>query len=572
MTARIYDRPDLDQQQPRPVLFVTGKFAFAEPFMAYEGRLQIVNGIGNCAVRQVDGDRLPEGTQISVDQATKQVVVTWPAYLPGQAPIPNPGFESGDTGWTGGNGWKIATENPPSGSWAAGYNNNSGESRISSNARYSVFPGQVTKAKCKVRQGASSEGNAGASVMLEYRNAAGEVIAAPEGNRVMSASKNRVYDSNVAAAAPDGAATINIAANGIRYRENKILFVDDFEWDHTVAAAGLSIEKTFQVSLLVSDSIGRSYVWVGVITCLKVNITGVIRQGSLASSTGLQIGQVAYSRLGKKFHACKTSRQTTTDGVAWTVASTADYEACALNTDTGGFVGLLGTTLVAETAPDVFTTVSSNTANAYRNLSFGNGKCVGAGSSYTSAGYGGAWTAGSAGQGMDYSASPARWFPEANLWVAVNNSYNIVTSPNALSWTDTGINVGNSGAAVSEAPAYSPIARAVVVHGLNANVRRFDGTTWETINLPNPSSNGYNKGYGKVVYASRLGMFVLVSMYGLYTSVDGRVWTKIVDVAGDGSPLGFVSAWNAVGDGDDRLVFIGAFSSYAILFTNAPEL
>lgn len=572
MTARIYDRPDLDQQQPRPVLFVTGKFAFAEPFMAYEGRLQIVNGIGDCAVRQIDGDRLPEGTQISVDQATKQVVVTWPAYLPGEAPIPNPGFESGDTGWTGGNGWKIATENPPSGSWAAGYYNNWGESRISSNARYSVFPGQVTKAKCKVRQGASSEGNAGASVMLEYRNAAGEVISAPEGNRVMSASKNRVYDSNVAAAAPDGAATINIAANGIRYRQNKILFVDDFEWDHTVAAAGLNIEKTFQVSLLVSDSIGRSYVWVGVITCQKVNITGVIRQGSLASSTGFQIGQVAYSRLGKKFHACKTTRQTTTDGVAWTVASTADYEACALNTDTGGFVGLLGTTLVAETAPDVLTTVSGNTANAYRNLSFGDGKCVGMGGSYTAAGYGGAWVAGSAGQGMDYSASPARWFPEASLWVAVNNSYNIATSPNALSWTDTGINVGNSGAATSEAPAYSPIARAVVVHGLAANVRRFDGTTWETINLPNPSANGYNKGNGKVVYASRLGMFVLVSMYGLYTSVDGRVWIKVVDVASDGSPLGFVSSWNAVGDGDDRLVFIGAFNSYAILFTNAPEL
>ncbi|WP_251277051.1 hypothetical protein, partial [Enterobacter hormaechei] len=87
--------------------------------------------------------------------------------------------------------------------------------------------------------------------------------------------------------------------------------------------------------------------------------------------TGFQIGQVAYSRLGKKFHACKTTRQTTTDGVTWTVASTADYQACALNTDTGGFVGLLGTTLVSETAPDVLTTVSSNTAGAYRNLSFG---------------------------------------------------------------------------------------------------------------------------------------------------------------------------------------------------------
>jgi hypothetical protein len=572
MTARIYDRPDLDQQFPRPVLFVTGKFAFAEPFVPYEGRLQIVNGVGTCLVRQIDGDRLPEGTQVFVDQSTKQVVVTWPAYMPGQAPISNPGFESGNTGWAGGNGWTIATENPPSGSWAAGYLNNQGESVISNNTRYSVYPGQTTRAKCKVRQGASSEGNAGASVMLEYRNAAGEVIKAAEGNRVMSASKNRVYDSNVTGIAPAGAETINIAGNGIRFRENKILFVDDFEWDHTVAAAGLSIERTFQVSLLVSDSTGRSYLWVGSIICQKVTVTGVVRSGPLASSTGFQIGQVAYSRIGRKFHACKTTRQTSVDGATWTVASTADYEACAVNTDTGAFVGLLGTTLIVETAPDVLATVSSNTADAYRNLSYGDGKCVGMGGSYTSAGYSGAWTAGSAGQGMNFSASPARWFPEASLWVAIDTSYNIVTSPNALSWTNTGINIGNSGAALSEAPAYSPIARALVIHGGDANVRRFDGTTWQTINLPNPSSNAFSKANGKIIYAARLGMFVLVSMYGLYTSVDGLAWTKVASPAADGSPFGFITVWNAVGDGDDRIVFITANSGYALLFTNAPEL
>lgn len=265
MSARIYDRPDLDQRQRMPPLFVTGNLPKAPPMAAYEGRLEIHNGIGGCTVRQIDGDRLPPGHRLYVDQAAKQVVLAWPAYQAGAAPIINPGFESGPTGWDTGAGWVIATENPPTGSWAAGYNNQQGESVISNTARYECYPGQRTAAKCKVRQGASAEGNAGASVLLEYRDAAGVVVLPVEGNRVMSASKNRVYDSNVVGTAPAGAATVNIAGNGIRFRENKILFVDDFEWDHTVAAVGLDHDAVFRITLQVSDSAGRSAIWSGVI-------------------------------------------------------------------------------------------------------------------------------------------------------------------------------------------------------------------------------------------------------------------------------------------------------------------
>ncbi|MHC2115188.1 hypothetical protein ACYPJF_06760 [Stenotrophomonas geniculata] len=265
MSARIYDRPDLDQRSRLLPLLVVGDLPKAVPLVAYEGRLQIYNAVGGCTVRQIDGDRLPPGHQLYVDQATKQVVLTWPAYQAGAAPIANPGFESGPTGWDTGAGWVIATENPPTGQWAAGYNNNRGESIISSTSRYEVYPGQRTTAKCKVRQGASAEGNAGASVLLEYRDQDGQVVGRVEGNRVMSASKNRVYDSNVVGIAPAGAATINIAGNGIRYRENKILFVDDFEWDHTVAAVGLDHEAEYRLTLQVSDSAGRTAIWRGFI-------------------------------------------------------------------------------------------------------------------------------------------------------------------------------------------------------------------------------------------------------------------------------------------------------------------
>lgn len=266
MAARIYDRPDLDQDVYQPALYVNGRFARAKPSQAYEGRLQIRNSIGGCSVLQIGGDKLPDGTQLRVDQVTKEVVVAWPAYVTAQAPIANANFEDGKTGWELGPGWNITTENPPSGQWSAGYWGNWGTSRISNAARYTVQPGQITTAKCDVRQGASSEGNAGGSVMLEYRNAAGEVIHTVEGNQVMSASKNRVYPSTVFGAAPAGAATINVAGNGIRYRENKILFVDNFQWDHTVPSAGINFETVLNVVLRVNDATGRSFVWSGPIT------------------------------------------------------------------------------------------------------------------------------------------------------------------------------------------------------------------------------------------------------------------------------------------------------------------
>lgn len=263
MSQRIYDRPDLDQWQRLLALLVVGDLPRALPMLAYEGRLQIYNAVGACTVRQIDGDPLPPGHRLYVDQATRQVVIAWPPYQAGAAPIVNPGFEDGATGWDTGAGWVIAKENPITGQWSGGYNNHRGESVISCTARYAVYPGQRTTAKCKVRQGASSEGNAGAAVLLEYRDADGQVVQATEGNRVMSASKNRVYDSNVVGLAPAGAATVNIAGNGIRFRENKILFVDDFEWDHTVAAVGLNHEAEFRLTLQVTDSAGRTAIWRG---------------------------------------------------------------------------------------------------------------------------------------------------------------------------------------------------------------------------------------------------------------------------------------------------------------------
>lgn len=263
--ARLYDRPDLDQRRRQLALYITGSLPTAKPALAYEGRLQIHNAIGACTVEQIDGDALPPGHALYVDQATKEVVITWPEYSETATPITNPGFESGMSGWVAGAGWDVTGDNPISGTLSARFANTPGRSVISSTARYPVVAGREINAQCRVRQGASSAGNAGAGLLLEFRNAAGAVVETKPGNEVMSASNNAVYPSNVNALPPDGSATVNVAAVGIRNRENKPVWIDEFSWDH-VAASGINADAVLNLTLRVRDSAGRSVLWQGKIS------------------------------------------------------------------------------------------------------------------------------------------------------------------------------------------------------------------------------------------------------------------------------------------------------------------
>ncbi|MCF3462765.1 hypothetical protein GTY70_02570 [Stenotrophomonas maltophilia] len=262
MNARIYDRPDLDQRTAQLALHITGAFRNAKPGVAYEGRLLVHNGIGGLTVDQIDGDRLPNGT--SLYMAGSEIVLAWPDYSETAAAIPNPGYEDGDTGWEKGQGWSIGTENPIAGARSARYGETQGSSLIESAARYPVNPGLPITATCQVRQGASAEGNAGAAVQLQWRRADGSLLDTSEGNAVMSASKNRVYPSTVVAVPPAGAALVNVASRGIRTRENKALFIDSFVWDHQ-QLTGVNVTRTYDLTLRVRDSAGRSALWRGMV-------------------------------------------------------------------------------------------------------------------------------------------------------------------------------------------------------------------------------------------------------------------------------------------------------------------
>lgn len=281
MPTHIYQRPLMDQGSWATTLRIVGQLVDYNLGESYEGRLQILNSIGPHFVKQTGGDPLPDGTVIRVDEETSEIVVSWePLYrIPGSrneyaAELVNADFE-GEKGWTFGTGWKITTDNPITGSKSGVYQVQNGMSVLSHTARYKVIPGRAITAQCQVRQGASAEGNAGASVMLEWRDAQGSVLSRSEGNQVMSASKNRVYPSNLTAMPPDDAVYVNIAANGIRYKENKDLWVDNFKWDHVVVdvVEPVNPSEEYYLELEVVDSTGRIGRWKGSILLAGVYTT-----------------------------------------------------------------------------------------------------------------------------------------------------------------------------------------------------------------------------------------------------------------------------------------------------------
>ena len=174
---------------------------------------------------------------------------------PAATAIPNAGFESGDTGWTKGTGWTINSGDQPfQGTWSAKYNN-TGTTNLDMDTTAAVAPGQSITASCMVQQGASSAGQAGATVALVWLTAADAVISVSEGTTVDSASGGAWKQSTVTAVAPATAAKVFVRAIGFRDSGSNPLWVDSFTWNFigAVAPAGL-IYRAVQTGVGTSDS------------------------------------------------------------------------------------------------------------------------------------------------------------------------------------------------------------------------------------------------------------------------------------------------------------------------------
>jgi hypothetical protein len=177
--------------------------------------------------------------------------MTTPAWQPGYLYVPgavvkrvssppavattptNPGFESGDSGWTKDAGWGITTSGQRfAGAWSAEFNATATNRRIVNTYLAVIAPGQIINASCQVNQGPSAAGVAGARVEIDWLDASDVLLSTDQGNLVDSASNNNWLQSSVTATAPAGAAKARIAASAFRNSGSGKVWVDSFLWNY----------------------------------------------------------------------------------------------------------------------------------------------------------------------------------------------------------------------------------------------------------------------------------------------------------------------------------------------------
>lgn len=275
---RLYGRP-LMADEVEADLSVTGELEGYTAGDAYESRLQINNSVGRCTVRVIESS-LPPGAFVRVDNLTKEVVVKWAAYeevVAEESLVPNGDFEDGDDGtWNLlGPGWSIGT--------GAGYAADSGvySARFAdvktkgSDILLPAIPAKVNdyiKVTARVKQGASSSGNAGARVWLTYHDAAGLQIGDHPGNLITSGKDGAWGTSSAEGGAPANTAQVLVRLAAYRNKQNKPLWVDNVTWNHKYVL-GQDDDSMYFLSIAVTDSLNRVAYWQGDIEEYGVFVT-----------------------------------------------------------------------------------------------------------------------------------------------------------------------------------------------------------------------------------------------------------------------------------------------------------
>lgn len=153
--------------------------------------------------------------------------------------ITNPDFERGDIGWTMTEGWSVVSGGEQGSTQRAQFDF-TGSSTLLNKQRVEVKPGETITASVRVDQGASSEGEAGAAVVIQWYDYAGNAIKLSLGNMVDSASNGNIYDSRVSMQVPPGAVFMSIGVHAFRTGGGDALYVDNFTWGSAPANGNLA--------------------------------------------------------------------------------------------------------------------------------------------------------------------------------------------------------------------------------------------------------------------------------------------------------------------------------------------
>lgn len=176
---------------------------------------------------------------------TGSIVQPLSAVTPAGAPIVNPQITGSATGWTLPAQFAYdAAVTFQAGSGAIRFNTvGNGTFAFQATAGVAVTPGVSITGSVMFQQGASSAGNLGGQVMLQFTGPGDVAIPGGTflGNLINSASGGAWLQSSVTAIAPVGAAFVRIGAVATRVGQNLAAWFDNFSWNYVSqpAQAGL---------------------------------------------------------------------------------------------------------------------------------------------------------------------------------------------------------------------------------------------------------------------------------------------------------------------------------------------
>lgn len=261
----LFGRPLSFDVTPVDLLSVTGilpKYSVEE---AYTGTLNVNNAHGKFRVQVLNSD-LPNGYAVRADNVAGKLVVTWPAY--DETPdtlhdVANGGFDNGDANWTFGPGWSAFVGYGNTNNTSARFLGYTGRS-LSVGSLVPYNNGRIINLGCMVQQGASPKHKAGAQAVLRWYDVAGNVIKDDYGTLIDSGKGGDWQESRIATVGPTNAAHVSPCFSGMRVSKNDEVWVDNVNWDYKYST-GTNVATTYHLSVKVTDSENRSFIWTGII-------------------------------------------------------------------------------------------------------------------------------------------------------------------------------------------------------------------------------------------------------------------------------------------------------------------
>lgn len=274
---RLFERP-VAAFATVPDLEITGELPSYTIGESYEGRLDVLNAIGNYISEIVEEESfLPAGAAVHTDKFNKELVVRWPAYSPPdtvKSSVVNGDFKMGDlTGWhdVRGNGWSVKEyvnedSEPvpaPPGNQAAWMEGVGRGEWILESDQYDVTPTSPIYARSLWDQGPSNKDNNNLwTAIAFYRN--GMFLSEERGDRIHDRTNKRRHYSTLGTVVPAAAthATVRLRAHR-RNKRNREIIVDNVETQGFSYSVGTTENISYYITVKATDSAGRVAYWTG---------------------------------------------------------------------------------------------------------------------------------------------------------------------------------------------------------------------------------------------------------------------------------------------------------------------